>query len=160
MISRLNIKNKIDMFEFVQRVKDKYEDYYITKNKSRLMINDLKLIENILKTYEVYGLDSNGLKGILIIIRDKGFRPYIKLLTENSKYTIDFLKWIKWNYFEKDLYMKLKKNNPLTQTIRKTGFIKIGNRGNEDLFFKKGLKQLFKITAKDEYLPKEEHRLY
>jgi hypothetical protein len=44
--------------------------------------------------------------------------------------------------------------------IIKTGFIKIGDRGRELLFFKKGLKQLYPITPKDEYLKNEDKRLY
>jgi hypothetical protein len=58
------------------------------------------------------------------------------------------------------MYFKLKKNNPLSTMIKKTGFVKIGDRGLEDLFFKKGLKQLFKITPKDLYLIDEKDRLY
>jgi hypothetical protein len=117
-------------------------------------------IKDVLQKQEVYGLDKNGLKAIMIIVRDKGFRPYVKLLAENSKYTIDMLKYLKWNYFEKDLYMKVKKENPLSEQIKKTGFIMIGDRGRELLFYKKGLKQLYKITPKDDYLVNEEKRLY
>jgi hypothetical protein len=96
----------------------------------------------------------------MIIIRDKGFRPYVKLLAENSKYTIDLLKFLKWNFFEIDLYFKLKKDNPLSSMIIKTGFIKIGDRGRELLFFKKGMKQLYPITPKDNYLEDNTKRLY
>jgi hypothetical protein len=70
------------------------------------------------------------------------------------------LKFLKWNYFEKDLYFKLKKENPLSTMIIKTGFIKIGDRGKELLFYKKGMKQLYPITPKDEYLKDEENRNY
>jgi hypothetical protein len=96
----------------------------------------------------------------MIIVREKGFRPYVKLLSKNSKYTIDMLKFLKWNFSEIDLYFKLKKENPLTSMIIKTGFIKIGDRGRELLFFKKGIKQLYKITPKDNYLKNEEKKLY
>lgn len=162
MIKKLKTKNIIDLVDFFDRISDKFEDMYITKEKERKFLkNNWLLIEKLLKKQECYGLFNNGLRGILIIIKDKGFpRKYVKLLTENSKYTIDFLKWIKWNFFEKDLYMKLKKNNPLAQMIAKTGFIKIGDRGNEDLFLKKGLKTTFKIIPKDNYLINEEKRLY
>jgi hypothetical protein len=161
VIQKLKIQNKIDIYDFLFRINDRYEDFYLTKNKERKFLkNNWSLIENILEKQEVYGLDSNGLKAIMIIVRDKGFRPYVKLLAENSKYTIDMLKFLKWNYFEVDLYFKLKKENPLSEQIKKTGFIKIGDRGKELLFFKKGMKQLYPITPKDEYLVDEEHRLY
>ena len=161
MIERLKIKNYLDVYDFLERVKDSFEDFYLTENKERKFLKgNWLLIEKILQKQECYGLFNNGLKGLLIIIKDKGYRPYVKLLAENSKYTIDMLKFLRWTYFEKDLYFKLKKQNPLTQMIGKTGFIKVGDRGRELLFFKKGLKQLFKITPKDDYLPDEEHRLY
>lgn len=161
MIQRLGIKNKLDVYDFLSRVEDRHQDFYLTEDKSRKFLkNDWSLITKVLLKQEVYGLENNGIKAIMIIVRDKGFRPYVKLLAENSKYTIDMLKFLKWSYFEKDLYFKLKKNNPLSQIIKKTGFIKIGDRGLEDLFFKKGLKQLFKITPKDLYLVDNENRLY
>lgn len=161
MIQRLKLQNKLDVYEFLSRINDRFEDFYFTKNKERLFLkNNLFLIEKVLEKQECYGVFNNGLKAILIIVRDKGYRPYVKLLAENSKYTIDLLKFLKWNYFEKDLYFKLKKENPLSTMIIKTGFIKIGDRGKELLFFKKGLKQLFPLTPKDDYLKDEEHRLY
>lgn len=161
MIKRLNKKNLIDLIDFLNNIQDKYDDMYITENKDRKFLkNNWSLIEKILGKQECYGLFDNGIKVLLIIIHDKGFRPYVKLLAENSKYTIDMLKFLKWTYFEKDLYFKLKKSNPLSQIIKKTGFIKIGDRGSEDLFFKKGLKQLYPLTPKDNYLVDNENRLY
>lgn len=161
MIKKLKVPNKIDVYEFLSRINDRYEDTYITVNKERKFLKkDWSLIEKVLEKQEVYGLFQNGLKAIMIIFKEKGFRPYVKLLAENSKYTIDMLKFLKWNFFEKDLYMKLKKENPLSEQIKKTGFIMIGNRGRELLFYKKGMKQLFEITPKDDYLIDEEHRLY
>ena len=110
MIERLKVENNIDVYDFLSRINDKYEDTYITKEKERHFLkNNWSLIERILEKQECYGLFKNGLKAIMIIVRDKGFRPYIKLLAENSRYTIDMLKFLKWNFSEKDLYFKLKK---------------------------------------------------
>jgi len=161
MIQRLKLQNQIDVYDFLSRVNDRFEDFYLTKDKERHFLkNNCSLIEKVLKYQEVYGLDNNGLRAIMIIVRDKGFRPYVKLLTENSKYTIDMLKFLKWNYFEQTLFFKLKKENPISNMIIKTGFIKIGNRGRELLFEKKGMKQIFPIIPKDNYLVNEEKRLY
>lgn len=161
MIQKLNIKNKFDVYDFMSSTNDRYEDTYITQNKERKFLkNNGSLIEKILKTQEVYGIENNGLKAIMIILREKGYRPYIKLLAKNSKYTIDMLKFLKWNFSEIDLYFKLKKENPLSEQIKRAGFVMIGDRGKELLFFKKGIKSLYKITAKDDYLKNEENRLY
>ena len=161
MIQRLNIKHLTDLIDFFNRIPDKYEDTYITENKERKFLkNNWSLIRKILIKQEVYGLFNKELKAVMLIIKDKGFRPYVKLLSENSKYTIDLLKFLKWNYFEKDLYFKLKKENPLSDQIKKTGFQMVGDRRRELLFYKKGMKQLFPITPKDNYLKDDEHRLY
>ena len=161
MIQKLKIKNVNDVADFLSKVNDRYEDFYITKDKNRHFLkNNRSLIKKILQYHEIYGLDNNGLRGLLIILHEKGFRPYVKLLAENSKYTIDLLKFLRWNYSEVDLYFKLKKQNPLSTMIIKTGFVKIGDRGKELLFLKKGIKQLYKMVAKDTYLIDQEKRLY
>ncbi len=161
MIEKLKIRNKMDLYEFLLMVEDKFDDFYITENKERKFLKkNWYLIEKVLNKQEVYGLFNNKLRAIMIIVRDKGFRPYVKLLSENSKYTIDLLKFLKWNFIEVDLYFKLKKGNPLSEQIKRTGFTMVGDRGKELLFFKKGLKQIFKITPKDLYLVDEENRLY
>jgi hypothetical protein len=160
MISRINYKYATEVLEFIHKIKDCYKDMYITDNKERIFLNNLKLITKLLKYQEIYILKDKEIKGLLMIYRSKGYRPYVKLLAENSKYTIDMLKFLKWTFGEKDLYFKLKKENPLSEQIKKTGFSMIGDRGKELLFFKKGMKQLYKITPKDDYLPDDEHRLY
>jgi len=151
MIKRLNEKNVIDLIEFFNRVNDRFEDTYITINKERVFLkNNWKLLNKILKYQEIFALDyENGIKGILIILREKNFRPYIKILTENTKYNIDLLKFLKWNFGEIDLYAKFKKENPLATQIIRTGFTRIGDRGKEILFLKKGIKTLYKIIPKD-----------
>jgi hypothetical protein len=160
MIRRINYKSTIDVFEFINRVKDKYEDMYITENKERIFLNKLKVIDKILKTQEVYVLEEKEIKGILLIYQSKGFRPYIKLLAESNKYYYDFMIFLRFNFMDKDLFAKLKNNNPLVWILQKKGFINIGLRGKEVLLHKKAEKILYKFVAKDEYLPDDEHRLY
>jgi len=162
MIEKLKEKNLIDVYEFLSRINDKFEDFYITKNKERKFLkNNWSLITEILKKQEVYGLNKDGkLQAIMIILYEKGFRTYVKLLAENRKYTIDLLKYLKWNYLGKNLFFKLKKENLLSQMIIKTGFYKIGDRGSELLFEKKAIKEIYKIIPKDTYLEDNENRLY
>jgi len=160
VIERLEEKNYLDVYDFLSRVEDRFNDFYITKEKNRLFFkNNWELIKKTLKYQECYGLFDNGLRGIIIILRDKGFRPYVKVLAENRKFTIDLLKWFKWNFMNQNLFFKLKKENPLSQMILKTGFIKIGDRGLELLFEKKAIKEIYKLTPKDDYLPEEKKRI-
>jgi hypothetical protein len=162
MIKHLNYKNYIDLFDFLSCTNDRYEDFYVTIDKERKFLkNNWYLIKKVLHKHECYGLVDKGFNGIIMIVRDKGFRPYVKLLTKSSKYNIDLLKFLKWNFSEIDLYFKLKKDNPLSEQIKRTGFIKVGDRGREILFFKKGIKPLYKVVAKDEYENKKtDSKLY
>jgi hypothetical protein len=151
----------MDLIEFFNRVIDKYEDTYITKNKERKFLkNNWSLIKEILEKQEVYGLEKNGLKAIMIIVKEKGYRPYLKILAESSKYYYDLMIYLKFNFIDKELFAKLKINNPLVEILKKKGFINIGLRGKEVLLQKKAIKILYKLTPKDDYLPKEENRLY
>jgi len=135
MIKRLNHKNATDMYEFCLRCPDKYEDWYITKNKTRLMIKDLKLIKNILKTQEVYALEDKEIKALLLILREKGFRSYIKILAEKTDYVYDLMKYVNWNY-NCELFIKAKKVNPISKIAQKFFFNFIGDRGSEILLAK------------------------
>ena len=150
MIERLKQKHLTDVYEFLSRVNDKNEDFYITINKERKFLRgNWSLIKKVLKYKEVYGLFDRELKGIMIILRDKGFRPYLKLLTEDKETCLNLLRFLRWNFIETELYCKFKKDNPLSYLINRAGFIKIGNRGAETLFLKKGVKQLQKVRPKD-----------
>lgn len=144
MIYRLNYKNKIDMYEFCLRYQDKYEDWYITKDKSRLMINNLFLIDRILKTQEVYAIEDKEIDGILLIYRTKNYRPYLKILAKDSKTEWNLLRFLTWNYFD-EIYAKLKTSNPLVRTLQKQnkvtkklifGFVSKGLRGKEVLLYR------------------------
>lgn len=154
MIERLNYKNFLDVYEFLERVSDKYEDFYITFNKERIFLKrNRNLILKILKHQDIFGYFERDLKGILLIYREKGFRPYIKILTENKIYTVALIKFLFWNYLGIELYLKLKLENPLldefvkkiliqekfTKYISKGKFYIKGFRGKEILLFKKAI---------------------
>ena len=149
MITRINYHRAIDILEAVKRIQDKYEDFYITRNKQRLFLNNLEFIEKILKTQECYVWEEKEIKGILLIYREKNFRPYIKLLSESNKYYRSLLKFLNWNFAEKEFYCKVKKINFLSEICKKNGFMFIGNRGQEILLVKKAIKDLHKIVPKD-----------
>jgi len=151
----------VDVLEFVDRVKDKYQDMYITENNKRLFLTDLKLIKKLLKKQEIYALEESGeIKGLMIILREKNFRTYLKILTIDNKVTDNLLKFFVWNKNELNIFCKLKIDNPITNIIKKFGFFIKGDRGKEVLLFKTGFKTLNKIIIKDDYLKDDENRLY
>jgi hypothetical protein len=133
MIEKLKIKNNIDLLDFFNTTYDKFNDFYITKDKQRIYLkNNLYLIKKFLRNQEVYGFIDKELKGIFTLYRTKGFRPYLKILGKDNKVTKDLIKFIIWNFSNIDLYIKLKKDNPLGGILQSYGFKYIGNRGTFD----------------------------
>jgi hypothetical protein len=133
MIKKLNYKDSIGVYEFISRTKDVWEDFYITTNKSRIFLKDLKFIEKILKYQDVVGLEESGeLKAILLIYREATFRPYVKILSQKTDYIYDLMKYLNWN-FNCELFIKVKKTNPVSKIAQKFFFNFIGDRGQEIL---------------------------
>jgi hypothetical protein len=144
MIQRINYKKLIDIYDFVLTCKDRYEDFYITKENKRLFLTDIKIAEKTIKYNEIYALYNKGIQGLLMITRDKGFRPYLKILAVDSKIEWNLLRFFSWNFYD-EIYAKLKISNPLVRTLQKQnrttmklifGFINKGNRGAEVLLFR------------------------
>jgi len=150
MIIRLEHSKNIDFLEFIKQVPDNFQDFYITKNKTRIFLTDLKLITKILNSQEVYALYEGEIKGILILFKEKGFRPYVKLLAENYESQSSLIKYLIWNFSTQDLFFKLKKTNPLTKHVQKYGWVFSGDRGQEILLFRKGIKSISKLGEKDD----------
>jgi len=140
MIKRLNQKNICDIVEFVKKDYDKFEDFYITSDRKRLFLNDSRLVKKLLKKQEIYGIYDKELEGLLMIYREKTYRPYIKILSINKDVAKKLIAFLMFNFAEQDLYCKFKKQNPLTVIIQKYGFIFQGDRGQEILLFRKGIK--------------------
>lgn len=149
MIEKLGKSNNIDVYEFIKRVNDRYQDFYITIDKQRRFLNDWDLIDKILKTQELYGSFDKQLNGILMIYREKGFRNYVKILAENREVENRLIKFFFWNCAGQDLFLKLKKQNPLSKFMQHFGFVFSGDRGLEVLLFRKGTKQFKYYSTKD-----------
>jgi len=149
MIERLKLKNTIDVYDLILRM-GKNQDFYITENKRRIFITELKLIQKLLKYQEIYGLFDKGLQGIFLIYREKGFRPYLRFLVGDKKVAKDLLKFVLWNYKE-ELFCKVRKDSILIEKIEFQRNLKSityytllkskpwkfkGDRGMEVLFYK------------------------
>lgn len=141
----------MDIVEFLQRVTDKYEDFYVTINKKRIFLkNNFSLIEKLLKQQEIYALVNKEIKAMIMIYREKGFRPYIKILAEDKDSATGLFKFLGWNFSDKEFYCKLKKDNPMTDVCLRNGFMSIGNRGSEILLIKKiNRNRTYQLIPKD-----------
>lgn len=117
MIRKLTKKDDINILEFVNRFNDFYQDFYITISKERIFLrNNLKLIQKLLKKQEFYAIEEKEIKGLLLVFKEKGYRPYIKILcrTENNK---DLIKYLKWNCLTTDLFIKVKERNTIINEL-------------------------------------------
>jgi hypothetical protein len=136
MIRKLNYHDSISVYDFILRTQDKFEDFYITQNKGRIFLKDLKLIEKLLKYQTIVALEESGeIKALLLILKEKGFRTYLKILAEKNDYVYDLMKYVNWNY-NCELFIKAKKTNPISKISQKFFFNFIGDRGSEILLAK------------------------
>jgi hypothetical protein len=142
MIDRLSSRNALDVVEFVNRVNDRCQDFYFTKDKRRIFLTDLKIVSSVLQTQEIYALIDGEIKALLLIYREKGYRPFIKILSDTENNARNIIKFLIWNFSDKDLYIKVKKYNYLSKLCQRYGFIFNGNRGEEILLFRKGERKI------------------
>lgn len=156
MIQKLGLKNKIDICEAVSRIRDVYEEFYITENKDRKYLKDLHLIEKLLKQQEIYSFSKKEITGLLLIYRQKGFRHFAKILAEDNISARALIKFLIWNFSYSDIYIKLKKINPLVKYLlaenpftKKSMFKFAGDRGKEILLYRKKEIKINRIGAKD-----------
>lgn len=136
MIIRLKESHYTDIALLIKDIKDNYQDFYITKNKQRIYFTDTRFIQNIIKTQEIYGLFEQELLGLFLIYREKGFRPYVKILGKNYNIEEKLIKYLSWTFTDIELFAKIKKGNPINQLLQNIGFIFVGGRGKEILLLR------------------------
>jgi hypothetical protein len=148
MIRRLNQKDAVSVLDFVNTYNDFFQEMFITISKERVFLKgNLKLIEKLLKYQEIHAIEKSGIEGIVLIYREKGYRPYIKILCK-SQYNKDIIKYLKWN-IKSEVFIKIKVKNSLLKELvdtviidklpkyfPKIGFSIIGLRGTEILIKK------------------------
>lgn len=128
----LSQKEKKDISATLEDLVDLYGDFYITKNNLRLYIKENQdvLFDSIKKGDKIVFSDD----GIAVVIgfSDNMNRKYVRILGRDEKSIVDLLKVINWN-LKCDLYLKIKKNNPLRKIAESQGFKFAGGRGKEVL---------------------------
>ena len=135
MIEKLNYKNKLDVYNFVISNNDSCQDFYITFDKERHFLNDLKLVDKVLRTQQCYGLFEKELEAVMIVYRSEGFRPYVKLFAKKQSQYNKLLKFLNWHHNE-ELFVKVKKYNPAVYELKRNRFFVEGFRGKEILLKK------------------------
>lgn len=128
---------------------DLYGDFYSTKSNIRISLRDNPdEVFSYLRKGSKFAFENNNEQGIAIILKEKGFRTYVKVLTRDLNLATNLLKIINWNISE-DLYVKIHKNNPLIKAFQRQGFKIKGDRGSEFLLYRQYIARPKRIYNKD-----------
>ncbi len=132
--SKLTKTEQEKVKEILDNSIDFYADFYLTKNNQRLFMKS-----NLEVLFEE--LDKGDLivytgKGVLVIngYSDNRDRKYIKILCDDLKTGDTLLKSLE--DLKIDLFIKIKRTNPLKEVLETNGFKFFKNRGKEVLMIK------------------------
>lgn len=120
------IKKDFSNFIYFCSTRDKYSDFYVTKDNQRLFLNNQKVAEKVFKNCLKAGdksfvYEENGIiKGVLLIVgyADKFDRKYIKVMASEEKVLSALFKMLVWKV-DTDLYFKIRKDNPIYKFLEK-----------------------------------------
>ena len=130
--STLNKKDKELVNTVISEIPDYFRDFYLTRNNIRLSIKEnLSELYKLLKLGDKILFDENGV-AVIIGYAEKSPRKYIKILTKNKKVTNKFIKNLNWN-LSGELFIKIKKLNPIKKILLENNWNIIGFRGKEIL---------------------------
>jgi hypothetical protein len=145
MIRNINSKDKVKFIEFCKEYKDYFYDNYITLERERKFLTEIKIskmiFNNIMKRGDkaIIYEENDSIKGVLIIVgfSDHFPRKYVKCLSNDIYIANKLFRFLNLNY-NGQLFMKLKHNNPLCEIIKIHKFNECAFRGKELLFIKNG----------------------
>jgi hypothetical protein len=138
MITRLHIKNKIDILEFVE------------KNFSTNKYNfDMPNIIRLMKTDSIHGIFEHGLQGILIIQKKHKETHTVFLMASDKKYENNLVKFLLWNYGRFDLKIEVNKYNKLLYFLTRRGFNIIEHKENTKILLRKASRMDLKGEKND-----------
>lgn len=139
--SRLTKSEKTQITEMIQTFSDSWGEFYLTKNNMRLYIRENpEVLFNCLKDGDKICYNKNA---IIIItgFSDNFNRHYMKFLTKTPANIDELLKEINWN-ITCDLFVKIKKNNPLLSVLKNNCFSFFKDRGKEILLLREYIKEV------------------
>jgi hypothetical protein len=137
----LKYQSKEDFIELLEILSEcDTQDFYLTKNNKRLIVNNSNLLDQLLKeSYHVFYINESSRKGIILIWKSFGGdkeRNFVKLIANNVQTAQDLITILNWVH-DKTLFVKIKKTSPFLSIFRDKGdFCFSGGRGSEILLIK------------------------
>ena len=145
----LTKQDKKEIDYILNEIVDIYADFYTTKNNIRLMIreNSHILYEDLKKRDKII----YGEEGILFVtgFSDNARRKYVKILSDNAENASKLIKFLNLQLPNIELYVKIKKENPILKSFQTNEFKFVGDRGKEILLCRKPIEDIFKIEPKE-----------
>lgn len=135
-----NKKAIANITSIISSISDDYSDFYYTKDNMRIFLR-----ENIEALYQGLSLgdhiayDDNGV-ALVIGYSDNSNRKYLKVLATDQPSASSLIQIVLWHVKE-TLWAKVKKTNPLCETLLANGFAMFGSRGREVLYCRDPFKQ-------------------
>lgn len=134
--SQLSQKEQEHIRISLQELSDLYNDFYITKNNLRLTIRDnTDLLFDNLKGGDKIAFGEGGF-AYISGFSDNAPRKYVKILPKTEEGAERLIKVILQN-IHCDLFIKIKKNNPIKEILKRNQFFFVGDRGREILLKRK-----------------------
>ena len=138
-VTQISKKDKKALDSILQEYVDVFSDFYMTKQNLRLFIKDNRhLLFDALKGGDKIAFSEDDGLAFVTGWSDNMERKYLKILAKDNESANKLLKVLLWN-IDTDLYIKIKKNNPILSTLQKNNFVFRGNRGKEILLVRKYL---------------------
>ena len=146
---KLNKQDKEKIDYILNEIVDIYGDFYTTKSNIRLMIRDNShiLYEDLKKGDKII----YGEEGILFVtgFSDSSRRKYVKILSDNAENASKLIRFLNLQLPDTELYIKIKKENPILKSFQINKFKFVGDRGKEILLCRKPIKDDFKVNKGD-----------
>ena len=139
--TQLKKKEEGMIVSLISELVDFYGDFYITKNNIRLFIRENpSLLIKCLKQGDKMIYHEN--EGLIFVtgFSDKSERKYIKPLARDTESADRLIKVLVW-HMKCDLWVKIKKKNPIRKALLKNNFRFAGDRGKEILLMRKYIPQ-------------------
>jgi protease II len=127
----LTVEEERNISNSILTAQDEYKDFYITKNNERLYGKKLisTLMKQLRKGDKIIFDDSYKSMLLLVGMAEKSNRIYLKILGDSEKTIANLMMVMFWN-INKEIYVKLKKNNPLISFL--TSFFYFSYVGSRD----------------------------
>jgi hypothetical protein len=121
MIEQLNYKKFLDVYDFLGKKIDKYQEFYIYFDHKKIYLQTFLEIKKALKYNKIYGSYKPDLKGLLTVCEEKN-KVQIRYIAESNKISNDLIRYLLGNWGTKDIYITFNKANNTVKYIQRFGF--------------------------------------